>query len=225
MFKIMVVEDDMTISKLVRRNLEKWGYEVYIIEDFSKVVEEFTKFNPNLILMDVNLPFFNGFYWCEKIREISQVPIIFLSSNQEKMDMIMAMNMGADDYITKPFDMDLLITKIQTLLRRTYSFKETMDILQFKEIILDLRNSRLLFKDEIIDLSKNEFIILKVFFENINKYVSKDDLIRELWDSDSFIDDNTLAVNISRLRNKLRDYGMDDIISNKKGIGYGIIED
>lgn len=225
MFKIMVVEDDMTISKLVRRNLEKWGYEVYIIEDFSKVVEEFTKFNPNLILMDVNLPFFNGFYWCEKIREISQVPIIFLSSNQEKMDMIMAMNMGADDYITKPFDMDLLITKIQTLLRRTYSFKETMDILQFKEIILDLRNSRLLFKDEIIDLSKNEFIILKVFFENINKYVSKDDLIRELWDSDSFIDDNTLAVNISRLRNKLRDYGMEDIISNKKGIGYGIIED
>jgi|SRR5699024_10939798 len=225
MFKIMVIEDDITISKLIKRNLEKWGYNVYIIKDFSKVVEEFGNFNPNLVLMDVNLPFFNGFYWCEKIREISQVPIIFLSSNQEKMDMIMAMNMGADDYITKPFDMDLLIIKIQTLLRRTYSFKETMDILQFKEIILDLRNSRLLYKDEIIELSKNEFIILKVFFQNINKYVSKDNLIKELWDSDSFIDDNTLAVNISRLRNKLKDYGLGDIITNKKGIGYGIIED
>lgn len=225
MFKIMVIEDDITISKLIKRNLEKWGYNVYIIKDFSKVVEEFGNFNSNLVLMDVNLPFFNGFYWCEKIREISQVPIIFLSSNQEKMDMIMAMNMGADDYITKPFDMDLLIIKIQTLLRRTYSFKETMDILQFKEIILDLRNSRLLYKDEIIELSKNEFIILKVFFQNINKYVSKDNLIKELWDSDSFIDDNTLAVNISRLRNKLKDYGLGDIITNKKGIGYGIIED
>lgn len=225
MFKIMVIEDDITISKLIKRNLEKWGYNVYIIKDFSKVVEEFGNFNPNLVLMDVNLPFFNGFYWCEKIREISQVPIIFLSSNQEKMDMIMAMNMGADDYITKPFDMDLLIIKIQTLLRRTYSFKETMDILQFKEIILDLRNSRLLYKDEIIELSKNEFIILKVFFQNINKYVSKDNLIKELWDSDYFIDDNTLAVNISRLRNKLKDYGLGDIITNKKGIGYGIIED
>lgn len=225
MFKIMVIEDDITISKLIKRNLEKWGYNVYIIKDFSKVVEEFGNFNPNLVLMDVNLPFFNGFYWCEKIREISQVPIIFLSSNQEKMDMIMAMNMGADDYITKPFDMDLLIIKIQTLLRRTYSFKETMDILQFKEIILDLRNSRLFYKDEIIELSKNEFIILKVFFQNINKYVSKDNLIKELWDSDSFIDDNTLAVNISRLRNKLKDYGLGDIITNKKGIGYGIIED
>lgn len=225
MFKIMLVEDDMIISKTIKRKLEKWGYEVYLIEDFSKIMEEFTEYKPNLVLMDVNLPFFNGFYWCEKIREISQVPIIFLSSNQEKMDMIMAMNMGADDYITKPFDMDILITKITTLLRRTYSFTETMDIIQFKDIILDLRNNRLLKKDMIIDLSKNEYIILKVFFENINSYVSKDELIKELWDSELFIDDNTLAVNISRLRNKLNDYGINDLISNKRGQGYGIIED
>ncbi|WP_100065439.1 response regulator transcription factor [Miniphocaeibacter massiliensis] len=222
---ILIIEDDEITLRETRKNLEKWNYNTFEISDFGNIVKEVKEINPNLILLDITLPYFDGFYFCEKIREFTNVPIIFVSSKNEKMDMIMAMNLGGDDYITKPFDMDLLITKIRALLRRTYSFNDELEILSFKNINLDINKRELIFENKSINLTQTEFIILELLFQKIGSYVSKDEIITKLWDEDAFVDDNVIAVNINRIRKKLKSSGLEDIIKTKKGIGYGLVED
>lgn len=220
MYKILIVEDDEIIATLLKDNLCKWGYEVKIIDDFTKVMEEFLEFDPQLVILDITLPFYNGYYWCGEIRKVSKVPIIFASSASDNMNLIMAINMGADDFISKPFDLNVIIAKIKALLRRTYSFQGQVDILENNGVILNLGEAVLTYKDKKLELSKNEFKIMQILLENKNKVVSRDDIMKHLWKNDSFIDDNTLTVNVTRLRKKLEDIELKDFIRTKKGIGY-----
>lgn len=200
MQKILIVEDDATISRLVAKNLTTWGYDVEEVTDFQAVLEQIRSFQPHLLLLDITLPFFNGYYWCQEIRKESRLPIIFLSSHDQPMDIVMAINMGADDYVTKPFDMTVLLAKIQGLLRRTYDFVGEQSVLLFDDISLDLKNMQIHFAGKTDELTKNEFQILRVLFERPQVIVSREDLMKELWNSDLFIDDNTLTVNVARLR-------------------------
>lgn len=220
MYKILIVEDDPTIASILKNQLCKWGYEAETISDFNNVMEEFIKYDPQLVILDITLPFYNGFHWCMEIRKISRVPIIFASSASDNMNLIMAINMGADDFIAKPFDLNVVVAKIQALLRRTYSFQGQVNILESNGAVLNLGELTLTYKNEKLDLSKNEFKILQILLENKNKTVSRDEIMRQLWESDSFIDDNTLTVNVTRLRKRLEDIGLKDFIKTKKGIGY-----
>ncbi|CRH85902.1 sigma-54 dependent response regulator [Chlamydia trachomatis] len=224
MQKILIVEDDATISRLVAKNLTTWGYEMEEVTDFQAVLEQIRSFQPHLLLLDITLPFFNGYYWCQEIRKESRLPIIFLSSHDQPMDIVMAINMGADDYVTKPFDMTVLLAKIQGLLRRTYDFVGEQSVLLFDDISLDLKTMQIHFAGKTDELTKNEFQILRVLFERPQVIVSREDLMKELWNSDLFIDDNTLTVNVARLRKKLTDMGLTNIISTKKGVGYGLVK-
>lgn len=224
MQKILVIEDDQTIRSLVAKNLEMWGYQVSIVEDFHGVLEEIEKQEPHLILLDIGLPFFNGYYWCQEIRKTSQVPILFLSSHDQPMDIVMAINMGGDDYVTKPFDMTVLLAKIQGLMRRAYDFGGDQSLLWFGQVGLDLKSMQVSYQGQVEDLTKNEFQILRVLFERSQEIVGRDELMRELWNSDLFIDDNTLTVNVGRLRKKLADMGLTGLIATKKGVGYGLVE-
>ncbi|NQN94486.1 response regulator transcription factor [Streptococcus suis] len=223
MQKILVIEDDKTISQLVAKNLINWGYQVQEIQDFQTVLDQISDFQPHLILLDIGLPFFNGYYWCQKIRKTSRVPIMFLSSHDQPMDIVMAINMGADDYVTKPFEMTVLLAKIQGLLRRTYDFVGEQSVLWFEEISLDLKTMQVSYKQDVEELTRNEFQILRVLFEHGMEVVSREELMRELWNSDIFVDDNTLSVNIARLRKKLAELGLPDVIATKKGVGYGLV--
>ncbi|BDD38301.1 MULTISPECIES: response regulator transcription factor [Streptococcus] len=223
MQKILVVEDDRTISQLVAKNLVHWGYQVQEVKDFHTVLEQISNFQPHLIVLDIGLPFFNGYYWCQEIRKTSRVPIMFLSSHDQPMDIVMAINMGADDYVTKPFEMTVLLAKIQGLLRRSYDFIGEQSLLWFEEVSLDLKTMQVYFKQAVEDLTKNEFQILRVLFEHSREVVSREELMRELWNSDFFVDDNTLSVNIARLRKKLAELGLPDLIATKKGVGYGLV--
>lgn len=224
MYKILIVEDDSAIASLLKSQLCKWGYEAETVSDFSKVMEEFKKYDPQLVILDITLPFYNGFYWCTEIRKISAVPIIFASSASDNMNLIMAINMGADDFIAKPFDLNVIVAKIQALLRRTYSFQGQVNILECNGAVLNLGDITLTYNGYKLELSRNEFKILQILFENKNKAVSRDDIMKQLWESDSFIDDNTLTVNITRLRKKLEDIGLKDFLRTKKGIGYMVGE-
>ncbi|HEL1838204.1 TPA: response regulator transcription factor [Streptococcus suis] len=223
MQKILVIEDDKTISQLVAKNLINWGYQVQEVQDFQMVLEQMEEFQPHLILLDIGLPFFNGYYWCQEIRKTSRVPIMFLSSHDQPMDIVMAINMGADDYVTKPFEMTVLLAKIQGLLRRTYDFVGEQSLLWFEEVSLDLKTMQVSYKQEVEELTRNEFQILRVLFEHGKEVVSREELMRELWNSDIFVDDNTLSVNIARLRKKLAELGLPDLIMTKKGVGYGLV--
>lgn len=223
MQKILVIEDDKTISQLVAKNLINWGYQVQEVQDFQMVLEQMEDFQPHLILLDIGLPFFNGYYWCQEIRKTSRVPIMFLSSHDQPMDIVMAINMGADDYVTKPFEMTVLLAKIQGLLRRTYDFVGEQSVLWFEEISLDLKTMQVSYKQDVEELTRNEFQILRVLFEHGKEVVSREELMRELWNSDIFVDDNTLSVNIARLRKKLAELGLPDLIMTKKGVGYGLV--
>jgi hypothetical protein len=194
MYKIFLIEDDESLAKLIKSGLERFGYEVFVAEDFFNIIPQYKNIMPHLVLIDVNLPFFNGYHWCSQIRKFSKVPIIFISSVTERMNIIMALNMGDDDYITKPFD--LLETKILALLRRTYDFQTDNEYIEYKELILDLASMKLKYKNEIRELSKNEFRILEVLLKNIGKVVSREELMNKLWQSDVYIDDNTLTVNV-----------------------------
>lgn len=218
--KILLVEDDKIISKSIANHLKKWDYTVRSIVDFKNIIEQFAEFDPHLVLLDISLPFYNGYHWCSEIRKISKVPIIFISSTSENMNIIMAMDMGADDFIIKPFDLSVLVAKINALIRRTYSFASQIGILEYKGIILNLENTCILFDDREIELTKNEFKIIKILMENKNKVVSRNQLMTKLWESESFIDDNTLTVNIGRLRKRLEEIGIYDFIKTKKGLGY-----
>lgn len=222
MYKILVIEDDLTIADLLKANLKGWGFATYNVTDFNRVMDEFMTIQPHIILLDISLPFFNGYYWCSEIRKVSKVPIIFLSSHTENLDIVMAMNMGGDDYITKPFSMDIVIAKIQAILRRTYMYDTDSQNIMVGEVILNLNDSTILYKNEPIELTKNEFRILTQLMNHKNTIVSRDDIMKHLWDSESFIDDNTLTVNINRLRKKLEEYGIKEFIQTKKGMGYMI---
>ncbi|HFR3938883.1 TPA: response regulator transcription factor [Streptococcus suis] len=223
MQKILLIEDDKTISQLVAKNLINWGYQVQEVKDFQMVLEQMEEFQPHLILLDIGLPFFNGYYWCQEIRKTSRVPIMFLSSHDQPMDIVMAINMGADDYVTKPFEMTVLLAKIQGLLRRTYDFVGEQSLLWFEEISLDLKTMQVSYGHVVEELTRNEFQILRVLFEHGKEVVSREELMRELWNSDIFVDDNTLSVNIARLRKKLAELDLPDVIATKKGVGYGLV--
>lgn len=222
MYKIMIVEDEEKIRDILKKSLEKWSFEVYAVEDFNSTFEEFVKEVPHLVLMDVNLPVCDGFYWCSKIRSISKTPVIFLSSRSSNMDIVMAVNMGGDDYITKPFSIEVLVAKINAVLRRTYSYSETsMDTLEFRNVIISLKNNTVYYNDKTVELTKNEFKIIYVLMINHDNIVSREDIMQELWQDENFIDDNTLTVNINRLRKKLREIGV-DFIKTIKSQGYVI---
>ena len=223
MQKIVLVEDDKTISQLFAKNLTNWGYQVQEVKDFQTILKQIDDFQPHLIILDISLPFFNGYYWCQEIRKTSRVPIMFLSSHDQPMDIVMAINMGADDFVTKPFEMTVLLAKIQGLLRRTYDFVGEQSLLWFEQVALDLKTMQVSYTEAVEELTRNEFQILRVLFEHGKEVVSREALMRELWNSDIFVDDNTLSVNIARLRKKLTELGLPDLIATKKGVGYGLV--
>lgn len=220
MFKILIVDDSQIIASSLKKDFEKWGYEVVLVENFERVFDLFKEENPSLVVMDIGLPYFDGYHWTRKIRDISNVPIIFLSSKEDTMNKIMAMEMGADDFVTKPFEVELLTAKVKALLRRTYDYKQGSDKLEKDGLILDLKSMQASFEGKSIDLSKNEFKILETLMVNDGKVISRDKLMTALWSTDIFIDDNTLTVNISRLRKSLESLGVKDFIKTKVGKGY-----
>lgn len=220
MYRILIVEDDEIIARSIQEHLQAWNYEVYRIQDFSQVMAEFAAVQPQLVLMDITLPFFNGYHWCSEIRKVSQVPVVFLSSASDNMNIVMAVNMGADDFIAKPFDMDVLTVKLQALLRRSYDFAGTSSILEHKGVMLNITEATLTYQEEKIELTKNDLKILQVLMENKEKVVSRDTLMTKLWESDDYVDENTLSVNVNRLRKKLESIGIEEFIITKKGIGY-----
>ena len=220
MYKIFMVEDDEIIARSIREHLQAWNYDVCCVEDFSNVVAEFVRFDPQLVLIDITLPFFNGYHWCSEIRKISKVPVIFLSSAADNMNIVMAVNMGADDFIPKPFDLEVLTVKIQAMLRRSYDFAGTGSMLEHKGAILNLNETTLTYQEQKIELTKNEFRILEILMENKEKVVSRETLMTKLWESDNYVDENTLSVNVNRLRKKLEALGLEEFILTKKGIGY-----
>ena len=190
-----------------------------------EVLSIFVKVEPHLVLMDIGLPLFNGYHWCQEVRKVSKVPIMFLSSRDQAMDIVMAINMGGDDFVTKPFDQNVLLAKIQGLLRRSYEFGKDQSLLEYMGVILNLKAMDFVYQGEVVSLTKNEFQILQVLFERSGNIVSREDLMKELWNSDFFIDDNTLSVNVARLRKKLEAVGLKDFIETKKGVGYGLRHD
>ena len=223
MYKILLVEDDEIISKSIMQHLENWDFEVITARDFKNITNEFIECNAHIVLLDLILPFYDGFYWCKEIRKISNVPIVFLSSASDNMNIVMAVNMGGDDFISKPFNVSVLLAKIQAILRRTYDMPNGISILEHKGIILNLNDFTLSYRDKSIELTKNEFRILETLLVNKGKIVSRDTLMMKLWQDDNYVEENTLTVNVTRLRKKLEDLGIDDFIKTKVGLGY-IIE-
>jgi len=220
MYKLLIIEDDKGIAEAIKAQAEMWALQVHITENFRNVMTEFAAFAPHLVLLDIALPFFNGYHWCSEIRKVSKVPIIFISSASDNMNMIMAMNMGADDFIAKPFDQSVLMAKLQAMLRRTYDFSSSVPVLEHRGALLNTGDNTLTYKDEKISLSKNEFRILLILMENKGKVVSREKLMELLWETDSFVDENTLSVNVGRLRKRLDAAGLEDFITTKFGVGY-----
>ncbi len=249
MYRILVVEDDAVISEQIAKYLEKWGYDVESVRDFADVLGQFAACEPQLVLMDIGLPFYNGYYWCGEIRKVSQVPIIFISSASDNMNVVMAVNMGGDDFVVKPFDLEILQAKIQALLRRAYAFTAPGNILEYRGVILNVTDMSLSCRKKAvqtdqgegvqtvaavsggkdagegktasrIELTKNEYRILQTLFEAAGGVVSRDLLMKRLWDDECFVDDNTLTVNMNRLRKRLAEIGLSRLIQTKKGVGY-----
>lgn len=218
--KILIVEDEATLASLLEEELVQWGYLSKKASNFNDILAEVTDFKPDLVLMDVSLPFYNGFYWTEKIRQISHVPIIFITSHTESGDIVIAMQMGADEYITKPIDITVTIAKIQAVLRRTYDYKVGSDSIMYGDLKLNLSVAHLEGKNFVLELTRTELLILEILFNFKNKIAKREAIINYCWQGDAFIDDNTLAVNIARLRKKLKTVGYDELIQTKKGIGY-----
>lgn len=219
--KIFIVEDDTAIFQSLKENFEKWGMQVSGPKSFQDVLSDFINEEPHLVIMDIQLPVYDGFHWCREIRSLSKVPIIFLSSRDHPLDMVMAMQMGADDYVQKPFHSDVLLAKIQATLRRVYSYgEETSDILEWNGAVIDLKRGMIRMNGKEAELTKNEFFILTVLVDAKDKIVSRDELIRKLWDDERFVNDNTLTVNVTRLRQKLANLGLGEAILTKKGLGY-----
>lgn len=220
MYRILIVEDDTTIAVEVKKSIEAWGLEAKCIQNFQSVLAEFADYTPHLVLLDISLPFYNGYHWCSEIRKVSKVPVIFVSSASDNMNIVMAMNMGGDDFISKPFDKDVLIAKIQAILRRTYDFGGQNTIIEHRGAVLNVSDAKLTFNDEVIELTKNDYRILLTLMENKGNVVSRDRLMEKLWENDSYVDENTLTVNMTRLRKKLETAGLEDFIVTRKGLGY-----
>ena len=219
-YRILLVEDDNVIAEQVKDYLERWGYDMVCVKDFQNVLKDFSQAQPHLVLMDIGLPFYNGYYWCGEIRKISQVPVVFVSSAADNMNIVMAMNMGGDDFIVKPYDLEVLLAKIQAILRRTYSFQNQSAVAEHAGVILNLSDMSLLYEGKRLELSKNEFRILQFLYERAGKTVSREEIMKRLWDNEYFVDDNTLTVNMNRLRKKLEEAGVQNFILTKKGVGY-----
>ena len=219
-YKILIVDDEKSICDLIDINLSAAGYQCKSVQDGLAAIDLIERESFDLILLDIMLPFFNGFHWCQEIRKVSEVPIIFLSSANDNMNIVMAMNMGGDEFIEKPFDLNVVTAKVQAILRRSYSFQGTMNVMEYHGAVLNLNDATLVNNDKKLDLTKNEFRILQMLLENEGRIVSRDSIITRLWESDEFIDDNTLTVNIARLRKKLEQIGLEQMIRTKKGIGY-----
>ena len=220
MYKLFIIEDDAGIADAIRRQAELWGLEVRCVQDFRNVLGEFAAFEPHIVLLDITLPFFNGYHWCGELRRHSSVPIIFISSASDNMNIVMAMNMGGDDFIAKPFDLSVLMAKIQALLRRTYNFAASAPLLEHRGAILSTGEQVLTYAGERIHLTKNEYRILLCLMENKNRVVSRERLMERLWETDSFVDENTLTVNINRLRRKLEAAGLKNFIATRFGVGH-----
>lgn len=223
MYRIFIVEDDPGIAQAIADQARMWALDTWCVKDFRNVMSEFAAYDPQLVLLDISLPFFNGYHWCNEIRKVSKVPVIFISSASDNMNIVMAMNMGADDFIAKPFDQTVLMAKIQAMLRRTYEFASFVPILEHKGALLNTGDNTLTYQDQQIGLTKNEYRILLTLMENKGKVVSREKLMERLWETDSFVDENTLTVNVNRLRKKLDGAGLPGFITTRFGVGY-IIE-
>ena len=219
-YKILIVEDDATIGEKIKSHLEKWAYKVTLASDFQDILGEVTTVSPDLILMDITLPYYNGFHWCAEIRKLFKIPIVFISSADDNMNIVMAMDMGGDDFIAKPFDLAVLTAKIGAIIRRSYSYAGQVNVIEHNGAMLNLLDAAMSYQGRKTDFSKNEFQILALLMENAGSIVSRDTIMMQLWDSENFIDDNTLTVNITRIRKKLKEIGLEDFVKTKKGIGY-----
>lgn len=223
-YRIFIAEDDEGIASALKNHLKGWGYEVKCADDFSRLLDEIKDHDPHILLLDIGLPFYNGLYICGELRKFSQIPVMFISSQSDNMNIITAMNMGGDDFVSKPFDLSVLMAKIQALLRRTYNFKAAENTLSHKGAFLDSDAAVLMYNNERIDLTKNEYRILQLLLEKKGAVVSRELLMEKLWETDCFVDENTLTVNVARLRKKLEKYGLSDFIATKVGMGYYIGE-
>ena len=224
MYRIFIVEDDPVIAGAMKRHLEGWGYEVAQAERFDSVLSEFAAFDPQLVLLDISLPFFNGYHWCTEIRRVSKVPIIFVSSASDNVSMVTAMQMGGDDLLAKPFDLQVLSAKVQAMLRRAYDFAAAPALLSCGGAVLNPANGTVTIHGRRVELTRNEGKLLQLLLEKKGRIVSRDAMMTALWESDSFVDENTLSVNVNRLRRKLEAAGLPDFIRTKKGVGYLVEE-
>ncbi len=222
MYRVLIVEDDRAIANAIEKYLVSWGLSAACVTDFSNVMAEFASYDPQLVLLDVKLPFFNGYHWCRQIRGVSKAPILFISSASENMNIVMAMNMGGDDFIAKPFDLEVLIAKVQALLRRAYDFNGQTRLMECRGAILNTADATLTYNDGKIDLTKNEYKILELLMSQRGKPVSRELIMARLWENDSFVDENALTVGVTRLRRKLEAGGLDGFIVTKKGLGYQV---
>ena len=224
MYKILIIEDDLVMAGAIKKEMEAWGNEARYVEDFAKVLETFAEYGPHLVLLDITLPFYNGYHWCSEIRKISSVPVIFISSAADNMNIIMAMNMGGDDFVAKPFELPVLTAKIQALLRRAYDFAAPTTLLRCGDAVLNTADGSLQVKGQRVELTKNEWKILQLLLEQKGKVVSRQALMTRLWESDACVGENTLTVNVTRLRKKLEQAGLPQLIRTKKGVGYVVEE-
>lgn len=223
MYRILIVEDDVSLANAMKKHIESWGNKVVCAKNFQNIVSDFLEVEPHIILIDIMLPFYNGYHWCSEIRKISNVPIIFISSASDNMNIVMAMNIGGDDFVSKPLDLNVMNAKIQALLRRTYDMNTNIPILEHRGAVLNLNNTNLTYNNKTLELTKNDFRILQTLMENKGKIVSRDSLMTKLWQVDSYVEENTLTVNVNRLRKKLESIGLNNFITTKVGTGY-IIE-
>ena len=220
MYRIYIIEDDNIIAGKIKEHMTSWGFEARCASDFRNIMSEFAQYDPHMVLLDISLPFFNGYHWCEEIRRVSKVPVIFLSSAADNMNIIMAMSMGGDDFIAKPFDMNVLVAKVQAILRRTYDFGGQTQLIEHRGALLNMSDASLLYNGEPVELTRNDYKILLTLMENRGSIVSRETLMEKLWETDCFVDENTLTVNIARLRKKLDGAGLAGFITTKKGVGY-----
>lgn len=220
MYRIYIIEDDNIIAGKIKEHMTNWGFEARCASDFRNIMSEFAQYDPHMVLLDISLPFFNGYHWCEEIRRVSKIPVIFLSSAADNMNIIMAMSMGGDDFIAKPFDMNVLVAKVQAVLRRTYDFGGQTQVIEHRGALLNMSDASLVYNGEPVELTRNDYKILLTLMENRGSIVSRETLMEKLWETDCFVDENTLTVNIARLRKKLDGAGLTGFITTKKGIGY-----
>lgn len=223
-YRIYLVEDDAMLAEEISKLLVKWGYEVNTAQMFDNILDEFLIIQPHIVLMDVNIPRFDGFHWCRKIREISTVPIIYISSRDSNMDIIMGMNNGGDDYLAKPFDNAVLVAKLQAVIRRTYEYGfQESQLLCHRGLTVQLEEATAEYDNKKCELTKNELKILRLLMENQGKIVAREALMRSLWDDEIYVNENTLTVNVNRVRLKLEELGLHSFITTKKGMGYMVL--